>query len=167
MWELKMEREQREFRFELECLNCGGKEKSYHRLRGRREYYGWHIVGGDTVMAHAGPRPDKSPAWINTMGTNTLRWHPGPYKFWFQVKCLMSQTYREPPEQAKYIQEMQCKKLCGRRGTDSTSPRRNIKGEKKNPWKSSYGQEGGTGGEVGLEGKPMNKEKTPCSAVGK
>ncbi len=116
LWDLKMEREQKEYRYEHECLHCGGKEKSYHRVGGRREYYGWHIVGGETVMAYAGPRPDISPAWVNTMGTHTLRWHPGPYKFWFQVECLMTHTYREPPEQAKYIQEIKWQKTLWEEG---------------------------------------------------
>ena len=108
--DLKCAREQKPYRFEHECLHCGGKERSYHRVGGRREYYGWHIVGGKTVMTYAGPRPDIDPAWVRTMGTHTLRWYPVPYKFCFQVECLMTQTYREPSEQAEYIQEMKWQK---------------------------------------------------------
>ncbi len=101
-----MEREQKSYKFIHECLHCGSKEYSYHRVGGRRDYYGWHIVGGHTVMVYAGPRPDVDSAWVQTMGTHTLRWYPGPYKFWFQVECLMSHTHRDPSEQEKYVQEV-------------------------------------------------------------
>ena len=122
MMELKKERNEKQYRFEHECLHCGGKEKSYHRVGGRREYYGWHIVGGKSTWAYAGPRPDVDPGWVHTMGTLSLRWYTGPYKFWFQVECLLAGMHRYPKEQEEYIQELKWKKTLWEEELEYPSP---------------------------------------------
>ena len=140
MWELKVEREQKQYRFEHECLHCGGKEKSYHRVGGRREYYGWHILGGEAVYVYAGPRPDVHPGWTHTFGGHSLRWFNGPYKFWFQVECFVCRQYREPPEHEKYLQEIKWQKALWEEGHGFIFPE--VKSEEEESLEASMEKEG-------------------------
>ena len=116
------------------------KSKIIHRVGGRREYYGWHILGGEAVYVYAGPRPDVHPGWTHTFGGHSLKWFNGPYKFWFQVECFVFKQYCEPPEHENCLQKIKWQKALWEEGHRFIFPE--VKSEEEESLEASMDRRG-------------------------